>query len=94
MPVPGRPPRRPTVVCRTGPHASPADELAAVTGAGLLGVLRALSHDRIRPCASPTCDGMCVGTGKAGRRRYCTPALCGNRLDAAAHRARQGAVSG
>ncbi|MER7394103.1 CGNR zinc finger domain-containing protein [Streptomyces sp. NPDC000151] len=78
----------------TGPDASLAEELAAMIGTGLLGVLRALNHDRIRHCASPVCDGMFVDTSKAGRRRYCMPDLCGNRLNVAKHRARRLAAAG
>ncbi|GAA2934837.1 CGNR zinc finger domain-containing protein [Streptomyces enissocaesilis] len=73
----------------TMPRSSVADELAVVVGAGLLGVLHTLSHDRFRHCASPVCGGMFVDTSKAGRRRYCMPGLCGNRLNVANHRARQ-----
>ncbi|MFE6691211.1 CGNR zinc finger domain-containing protein [Streptomyces sp. NPDC057743] len=73
----------------TGQGASLADELAALIGTGLLGVLRTLGHRRIRHCASPVCDGMFVDTSKAGRRRYCMPELCGNRLNVARHRARR-----
>ncbi|MFD7668374.1 CGNR zinc finger domain-containing protein [Streptomyces sp. NPDC059788] len=76
----------------TGQRASLSGELAALIGIGLLGVLRTLSHDRVRHCASPACDGMFVDTSKAGRRRYCMPAVCGNRLNVAAHRARRGAA--
>ncbi|MER7990293.1 CGNR zinc finger domain-containing protein [Streptomyces noursei] len=73
----------------TDPQAPLAQQLAAVIGTGLLGVLRTLRHDRIRHCASPVCDGMFVDTSKAGRRRYCMPELCGNRLNVAKHRARR-----
>ena len=73
----------------TAPGASLADELAVLVGVGLLGALRTLSHDRFRHCASPVCDGMFVDTSKAGRRRYCMPELCGNRLNVARHRARR-----
>ncbi|MFI9176318.1 CGNR zinc finger domain-containing protein [Streptomyces lincolnensis] len=73
----------------TGPGSSFAEELAALIGTGLLGVLRTLGSRRIRHCASPTCDGMFVDTSKAGRRRYCMPDLCGNRLNVAKHRARR-----
>ncbi|MFI8994934.1 CGNR zinc finger domain-containing protein [Streptomyces sp. NPDC053542] len=73
----------------TGPRTPLADELAALIGTGLLGVVRTLSHDRVRHCASPVCDGMFVDTSKAGRRRYCMPDLCGNRLNVARHRARR-----
>ncbi len=73
----------------TIPGASVADELAALVGTGLLGVLQTLGHSRFRPCQSPTCTGLFVDTSKAGRRCYCIPNLCGNRLHAAKHRARQ-----
>lgn len=69
--------------------ASIADRLAAVIGTGLLGTLQTLSHDRFRPCGSPDCDGVFVDTSKAGRRRYCMPEVCGNRLNVASHRARR-----
>lgn len=73
----------------TAADSSVADELAVLVGAGLLGVLHTLSHDRFRHCASPVCNGMFIDTSKAGRRRYCMPGLCGNRLNVANHRARQ-----
>ena len=73
----------------TSPEATIADEMAALIGTALLGVLRALSHDRFRHCAAPACHGMFVDTSRAGRRRYCTPDLCGNRLNVANHRARR-----
>ncbi|HWM40094.1 MAG TPA: CGNR zinc finger domain-containing protein [Streptomyces sp.] len=73
----------------TAQQASLAEELAVLTGTGMLGVLRTLSHERFRSCASPECDGMFVDTSRAGRRRYCMPDVCGNRLNVARHRARQ-----
>ncbi|MFE4060853.1 CGNR zinc finger domain-containing protein [Streptomyces sp. NPDC059096] len=73
----------------TDPRASIADELGALVGVGLLGVLHTLSHARFRHCASPVCAGMFIDTSKAGRRRYCMPGLCGNRLNVANHRARR-----
>lgn len=72
----------------TGPRASLSDELGALVGIGLLGVLHTLSHNRFRHCASPVCAGMCIDTSKAGRRRYCMPGLCGNRQNVADYRAR------
>ncbi|MEU4847983.1 CGNR zinc finger domain-containing protein [Streptomyces gilvosporeus] len=73
----------------TAPDATLADELAVLTGAGLLGALRTLGHDRFRSCTSPDCEGMFVDTSRAGRRRYCMPEVCGNRLNVANYRARQ-----
>ncbi|MDA3626331.1 CGNR zinc finger domain-containing protein [Saccharopolyspora sp. WRP15-2] len=72
----------------TAPDSPLVDELAALAGLGLLGALRALGHNRFRHCASPDCEGAFVDTSKAGRRRYCTPDLCGNRINVANHRAR------
>ncbi|MFI0419774.1 CGNR zinc finger domain-containing protein [Spongiactinospora sp. 9N601] len=64
-------------------------ELAAFVGIGLLGVMRALGHDRFRACAAPGCRGVFADTSRAGRRRYCTPDACGNRVNVANHRARR-----
>jgi predicted RNA-binding Zn ribbon-like protein len=77
---------------RTRPGASLAEGLALLTGTALLSVLRALGPDRFRHCASPTCDGMFVDTIRAGRRRYCVPEVCGNRVNVANHRARRRAA--
>ncbi|WP_067449834.1 CGNR zinc finger domain-containing protein [Actinomadura macra] len=72
----------------TAPDAPLAAELAALVAVGLLGTVRALGHDRFRPCAAPDCRGVFADTSRAGRRRYCMPDLCGNRLNVANHRAR------
>jgi predicted RNA-binding Zn ribbon-like protein len=74
---------------RSRPDASLAEELALLTGTALLSALRILGPDRFRHCAAPTCDGMFVDTSRAGRRRYCVPEVCGNRVNVAAHRARR-----
>lgn len=76
-------------VVGTAPEAGLADELAVLTGTGLLGSLHALGHDRFRDCAAPECAGVFVDTSRAGRRRYCSPQICGNRLNVAQHRARR-----
>ncbi|WP_131736006.1 CGNR zinc finger domain-containing protein [Actinomadura roseirufa] len=73
----------------TAPGAPLAAELAAVIGIGLLGTVRALGHGRFRSCAAPGCRGVLADTSRAGRRRYCRPDVCGNRLNVANHRARQ-----
>ncbi|MEJ3652698.1 CGNR zinc finger domain-containing protein [Actinomycetes bacterium KLBMP 9759] len=79
---------------RSGPDARPADLLALLAATGLLGALRALGPARFRGCASPTCEGLFVDTSRAGRRRYCEPAVCGNRINVANHRARRRAAGG
>ncbi|MFI7703110.1 CGNR zinc finger domain-containing protein [Nonomuraea sp. NPDC049480] len=77
----------------TAPGASLVAELAALIGIGLLGAIRALGHGRFRPCAAPGCRGVFVDTSRAGRRAYCMPDVCGNRVNVAVHRARQRAGS-
>jgi predicted RNA-binding Zn ribbon-like protein len=74
---------------RPRPDAGPADRLALVTTTALLSVLRVLGPGRFRRCSSPTCAGMFVDTSRAGRRRYCVPEVCGNRVNVANHRARR-----
>ncbi|MFD0692124.1 CGNR zinc finger domain-containing protein [Actinomadura fibrosa] len=73
----------------TASGAPLAEELAALIGVGLLGVVRTLGHERFRGCAAPDCRGVFADTSRGGRRRYCTQGLCGNRLNVANHRARQ-----
>ncbi|WP_242883615.1 CGNR zinc finger domain-containing protein [Actinomadura litoris] len=77
----------------TVPGAPLADELAALIGIGLLGTVKTLGHERFRACAAPDCRGVFADTSRAGRRRYCMPDLCGNRLNVANHRARRQAGS-
>jgi predicted RNA-binding Zn ribbon-like protein len=45
--------------------------------------------DRIRICASDTCRWLFYDESRAGRRRWCDMATCGNRAKAQRHRARQ-----
>jgi predicted RNA-binding Zn ribbon-like protein len=76
----------------SGPEAGPADELALLTAAGLLAVMRILGPGRFRGCSLPGCNGMFVDTSRGGRRRYCEPEVCGSRAHAASYRARQRAA--
>jgi predicted RNA-binding Zn ribbon-like protein len=71
------------------PGADLADELALLTATGLLGALRVLGHDRFRRCSAPACEGMFIDISRSGRRRYCRPEICGNRINVARHRARR-----
>lgn len=73
----------------TSPGASLADRLAVLIGVGLLGAIRSLGYERFRGCAAPDCGGVFVDVSRAGRRRFCTPELCGNRVNVAQHRARR-----
>ncbi|MFI6789783.1 CGNR zinc finger domain-containing protein [Nonomuraea sp. NPDC050383] len=73
----------------TRPGAPLAEELATLIGIGLLGAVRALGHDRFRACAAPGCRGVFVDISRGGRRIYCTPDACGNRINVANHRERR-----
>ncbi|WP_393916180.1 CGNR zinc finger domain-containing protein [Halostreptopolyspora alba] len=76
----------------TAKGAPLADELAVLVGVGLLGALHSLGGGRFRACASPECEGAFVDTSRAGRRRFCMPEICGNRVNVANHRARRRAT--
>lgn len=71
------------------PGAGLADELALLTGTAALAVLRTLGPERFRLCASPVCEGVFIDTSRGGRRRYCEPEVCGNRINVANYRARR-----
>ena len=58
-----------------------ADPLVLEIGAG--------RSDRVRICANDTCRWLFYDESRAGRRRWCDMASCGNRAKAARHRARQ-----
>jgi predicted RNA-binding Zn ribbon-like protein len=62
-----------------------ADPLVREIGAG--------RADRVRICANETCRWVFYDESRAGRRRWCSMASCGNRAKAARHRARQKAMA-
>jgi predicted RNA-binding Zn ribbon-like protein len=49
--------------------------------------------DRLRICASDTCDWVFYDSSRTGRRRWCDMNTCGNRAKAARHRARSRVAS-
>jgi predicted RNA-binding Zn ribbon-like protein len=74
---------------QTRPGSDLAEHLALVCAVGILGVVHTLGPERFRPCTAPTCSGAFIDTTRPGRRRYCMPDICGNRINVANHRARQ-----
>lgn len=63
-------------------------------------LLRPIAHDalhlisspdlaKVRRCENPECVGVFLDTSKAGRRRWCCMAVCGNRAKVAGFRARR-----
>jgi predicted RNA-binding Zn ribbon-like protein len=64
------------------------DALARITGP-LIQELAGGNPERVRICANDTCRWLFYDESRAGRRRWCDMATCGNRAKAARHRARQ-----
>ncbi|MFK0248823.1 CGNR zinc finger domain-containing protein [Amycolatopsis azurea] len=71
------------------PAATVTDALSLTCGVGVLGAVQTLGVERFRGCSAPTCQGAFIDTTRPGRRRYCMPGLCGNRVNVANHRARR-----
>jgi predicted RNA-binding Zn ribbon-like protein len=44
---------------------------------------------RVRECEAPDCSSLFLDTSRAGRRRWCSMAACGNRQKVAAYRRRR-----
>lgn len=66
----------------------PVDDALARLAEPLVSELTAGHPERIRICASETCEWVFYDTSRTGRRRWCDMATCGNRAKAARHRAR------
>jgi len=64
-----------------------AQARAAIAGS-LAHYLAEHDANRLRVCASETCESLFVDRSPAGRRRWCDMRVCGNRAKVAAHRAR------
>jgi predicted RNA-binding Zn ribbon-like protein len=86
--------RRPPAV-RLTPDGT-AQHLVAPTAGGLLALvardgvdlLAGPQADRLRECSSATCTLLYLDTSRAGRRRWCSMAVCGSRDKMARHRQR------
>ena len=50
-------------------------------------LLTSPDRHRVKTCPNPDCGGRFVDRSPAGRRRWCSMAVCGNRAKAARHRA-------
>ena len=66
----------------------PVDDALARLAEPLVSELTAGHPERIRICASETCEWVFYDTSRTSRRRWCDMATCGNRAKAARHRAR------
>jgi predicted RNA-binding Zn ribbon-like protein len=66
----------------------PIDDALARLADPLVSELTAGEPERIRVCASDTCQWIFYDASRTGRRRWCDMSTCGNRAKAARHRAR------
>lgn len=73
--------------------ASPAGLLALLAREAIY-VLGGGNVAQLRQCASPTCTIFFLDTSRAGDRRWCSMAACGNKAKVAEHRRRKRAQSG
>jgi predicted RNA-binding Zn ribbon-like protein len=71
----------------------PAVLLAPVLRAAF-DLLTGPSLDRVRQCASQSCEWLFLDTSKNGRRRWCRMSVCGNREKGRRHNARTGSAQG
>jgi predicted RNA-binding Zn ribbon-like protein len=88
--VPAEPPqlRLSGDVAVLGPPASPRQPRQVISDIALdaAEVLGTELRDRLRICPGPGCGGRFADDSPAGRRRWCSMAVCGNRSKAATHR--------
>jgi predicted RNA-binding Zn ribbon-like protein len=57
---------------------------ALLAAAGLLGLLE-MAPDRVKHCENPDCLLRFFDTTRNGTRRWCSMAVCGNRMKARRH---------
>lgn len=70
----------------------PIDDALARLADPLVTELTAGHPERIKLCASDTCDWIFYDASRTSRRRWCDMSTCGNRAKAARHRARERAA--
>jgi len=70
----------------------PVDDALARLADPLVIELTAGHPERIKLCASDTCDWIFYDASRTSRRRWCDMSTCGNRAKAARHRARERAT--
>jgi predicted RNA-binding Zn ribbon-like protein len=71
----------------------PVDDALARLADPLVAELTSGHPERIKSCASETCDWIFYDSSRTSRRRWCDMATCGNRAKAARHRARERAAA-
>jgi predicted RNA-binding Zn ribbon-like protein len=66
------------------------DQALGLVSRDLVDLLGGPLRDRLHQCEAEVCGTFFVDTSRAGRRRWCSSATCGNRVRVAAHRDRAG----
>ncbi|GGU77968.1 hypothetical protein GCM10010275_10780 [Streptomyces litmocidini] len=79
---------------RTTVGASGLDLIRHELALQALDLLRALPTDRTRVCPGPRCGWLFLDTSRAGRRRWCSMATCGNAAKGRTHYERRRAGEG
>lgn len=69
--------------------ATLGQRLSAETAMALAVVIAAGGFHRLGVCAGEKCQDVFVDTSRNRSRRFCSPAVCGNRASIAAYRSRQ-----
>jgi hypothetical protein len=64
---------------------APADRRLAIEAVMAWSVLQETMPGRLRPCANPECRRFLIDRSKANRARWCSMAVCGNRMKARRH---------
>ncbi|MEJ2879105.1 MULTISPECIES: CGNR zinc finger domain-containing protein [unclassified Saccharothrix] len=77
----------PAGVRRAHAHPTPAQALGLVAR-DLVDLVGGPRRGRLHQCEAEVCGTFFVDTSRAGRRRWCSSATCGNRARVAAHRDR------
>ncbi|MBB5913941.1 putative RNA-binding Zn ribbon-like protein [Nocardia transvalensis] len=72
-------------VARTGT----VDTALTAVARAAIELLGSPDHARVKECGRPACTRLYIDTSRAGTRRWCEMARCGNRAKSAAFRARQ-----
>jgi predicted RNA-binding Zn ribbon-like protein len=70
------------------PHADGLDLVASMVAWRFVGQVLPLEPRRLKICDGPNCSWLFLDTSKAGRRRWCDMAVCGNSAKARRFQAR------
>lgn len=76
-------------VVGSGAGANDLDVIAAMVAYRMVELVLPSPADRLRICQGPECSWLFIDSSKAGRRRWCDMAVCGNAAKSRRHYARR-----